>query len=138
MFENLIRFVPPQAVLFIIGMSADVVAPTVAIAAIYGVSNHSNLGIKLGAVEALLVTPRLHRRHHVPATTQNNYGAIFTTWDRLVGTLLLADTSVDERYGVPGEIDTYPQRFATAFRRPLAKIHVGPAARVGMAVDEAA
>lgn len=57
MFENLIRFVPPQAVLFVIGMPADIVAPTVAIAAIYGVSNHSNLGINLGWVEALCVTP---------------------------------------------------------------------------------
>jgi sterol desaturase/sphingolipid hydroxylase (fatty acid hydroxylase superfamily) len=121
MFENLIRFVPPQAVLFIIGMNADIVAPTVAIAAIYGVSNHSNLGINLRPVEALLVTPRLHRRHHVPATTQSNYGAIFTVWDRLFGTLLRVDTSAAERYGVPDEVDSYPQGFVAAFRQPLAR-----------------
>ena len=119
MFENFIRFVPPQAVLFAIGMPVEVVAPTVAIAAIYGVSNHSNLGIDLRPIEAVLVTPRLHRRHHVPATTQNNFGAIFTVWDRLSGTLVRADTTADERYGVPGEIDTFPQRFRLAFRRPL-------------------
>jgi sterol desaturase/sphingolipid hydroxylase (fatty acid hydroxylase superfamily) len=122
MFENLIRFVPPQAVLFVIGIPANIVAPTVAIAAIYGVSNHSNLDINLRWAERLFVTPRLHRRHHVPTTTQNNYGAIFTTWDRLFGTLVRADTSTDERYGVPGEINTYPQQFATAFRRPLLQV----------------
>ena len=121
MFENLIRFVPPQAVLFAIGMPVEVVAPTVAIAAIYGVSNHSNLGIGLRPIEALLVTPRLHRRHHVPATTQNNFGAIFTIWDRLFGTLVRAETAPDERYGVPGEIDTFPQRFPAAFRRPMSE-----------------
>ena len=121
MFENLIRFVPPQAALFAIGMPREVVAPTVAFAAIYGVSNHSNLGINLRSIEALLVTPRLHRRHHVPATTQNNYGAIFTIWDRLFGTLVRADTTPDERYGVPGEIDTFPQTFGRAFREPLAR-----------------
>jgi sterol desaturase/sphingolipid hydroxylase (fatty acid hydroxylase superfamily) len=67
----------------------------------------------------VLVTPRLHRRHHVPATTQHNYGGIFTIWDRLAGSLVRVETTSDERFGVPSEIDTYPQRFAVAFREPL-------------------
>jgi sterol desaturase/sphingolipid hydroxylase (fatty acid hydroxylase superfamily) len=121
MFENLLRFVPGQVVLFVMGMSAAVVAPVVAVAAIYGVSNHSNLGTKLHWIEGLLVTPRLHRRHHVPSTTQRNFGAIFTIWDRCFGTLIRQDTTPDERYGVPGEIDSYPQRFLPAFRNPVAQ-----------------
>jgi sterol desaturase/sphingolipid hydroxylase (fatty acid hydroxylase superfamily) len=119
MAENMLRFVPSQALLFLIGMPISVVATTVAIAAIYGVSNHSNLGIDLRWIEALFVTPRLHRRHHVPSTTMNNYGGILTIWDRLAGTLVRTDTSLDERYGVPGEVETYPQRFANAFRQPF-------------------
>lgn len=119
MFENLVRFVPPQAVLFLIGMPAGLVAPTVAIAAVYGISNHSNLGRSFTLIEPLLVTPRLHRRHHVPATTQNNYGTIFTIWDRAFGTLLRLDTDDDDRFGVPGEVDTYPQRFTDAVGEPL-------------------
>ena len=119
MFENLMRFVPGQAVLFLIGMPASVVAPTVALAAIYGVSNHSNLRVNLRWLEGVLVTPRLHRRHHVPTTTQHNYGAVFTFWDRAFGTLVRTDTAPTERYGVPGEIDTFPQHFAPAFREPL-------------------
>lgn len=122
MLENLLRFVPPQAVLFLMGLPPTVVAPTVAIAAIYGVSNHSNLDPRLGWVEAVFVTPRLHRRHHVPATTQHNFGAIFTIWDRLFGTLLRVDTAPDERFGVPGEVDTYPQRFWSAFRQPVVQV----------------
>jgi sterol desaturase/sphingolipid hydroxylase (fatty acid hydroxylase superfamily) len=119
MLENLLRFVPGQAVLFLIGMPVVVVAPTVAIAAIYGVSNHSNLAPNLAWAETVFVTPRLHRRHHVPSTTQHNFGAIFTFWDRCLGTLIRVDTDPQERYGVPGEIDSYPQRFRAAFRRPL-------------------
>jgi sterol desaturase/sphingolipid hydroxylase (fatty acid hydroxylase superfamily) len=119
MAENLLRFVPGQALLFLIGMPVSVVAPTVAIAAIYGVSNHSNIGLDLRFLEPLLVTPRLHRRHHVPSTTMNNYGGIFTIWDRLARTLTRIDMTDDERYGVPGEIDTYPQHFPAAFRQPL-------------------
>jgi sterol desaturase/sphingolipid hydroxylase (fatty acid hydroxylase superfamily) len=119
MFENLVRFVPGQAVLFLIGMPASVVAPTVALAAIYGVSNHSNMRVNLAWAEGVFVTPRLHRRHHVPATTQHNIGAVFTIWDRALGTLVRADTEPNERYGVPGEVDTFPQQFAPAFREPL-------------------
>lgn len=119
MLENLLRFVPGQAVLFLIGMPVAVVAPTVAIAAIYGVSNHSNLAVNVPWVETVLVTPRLHRRHHVPSTTQHNFGAIFTFWDRCFGTLIRTETGPQERYGVPGEIDSYPQQFRTAFRRPF-------------------
>src|SRR4029077_5538563 len=122
MFENLVRFVPAQAVLFIIGIPAKVVAPTVAIAAAYDISHHSNHRTLARLLEAFFVTPRLHRRHHVPETTQNNFGVIFTVWDRLVGTLVRRDTTADERFGVPGEIDTYPQRFAPAFREPARQL----------------
>jgi sterol desaturase/sphingolipid hydroxylase (fatty acid hydroxylase superfamily) len=122
MIENMLRFVPGQAVLFLVGMPATVVAPAVAIAGLYGVFNHSNLGIDLRWVEAVLVTPRLHRRHHVPSTTQNNYGVMLTLWDRLGGTLVRRETGPDERYGVPDEIDTYPQRFLPAFRRPFEEL----------------
>ena len=119
MIENMLRFVPGQAVLFLVGMPATVVAPAVAIAALYGVSNHSNLRVNVRWIEAILVTPRLHRRHHVPSTTQNNFGVMLTLWDRLSGTLVRSETRSEERYGVPDEIDTYPQRFLPAFRRPL-------------------
>jgi sterol desaturase/sphingolipid hydroxylase (fatty acid hydroxylase superfamily) len=124
MAENMIRFVPSQALLFIIGMPVSVVAASVAIAALYGVSNHSNLGINLRWIEPVLVTPRLHRRHHVPSTTMNNYGGIFTIWDRLAGTLVRADMNGYERYGVPGEVDAYPQRFTDAFRQPFRPVEV--------------
>src|SRR5262249_40427357 len=45
MFENLVRFVPGQLVMFVLGMPAGVVAAVVGIAAVYGVSNHSNLKV---------------------------------------------------------------------------------------------
>jgi sterol desaturase/sphingolipid hydroxylase (fatty acid hydroxylase superfamily) len=118
MFENLIRFVPGQAVLFVLGIPAPVVAATVVIAAAYGVSNHSNLASPFRGIEAVFVTPRLHRRHHVPATTQNNFGVMFTVWDRLLGTLVRLDTTPADHFGVPGETATYPQHFPAAFTQP--------------------
>ena len=119
MLENLVRFVPGQALLYLIGMPVTVVTATVATYAIWGVSNHSNIGIDLRWAERFVVTPRLHRRHHIPATSQNNFGAFLTIWDRAMGSLLMCDTSDEERFGVPGEVDTYPQHFVAAFRRPF-------------------
>jgi sterol desaturase/sphingolipid hydroxylase (fatty acid hydroxylase superfamily) len=119
MIENMLRFVPSQALLFLIGMPVEIVATSVAIAAVYGVSNHSNIQLDLRWLEPVLVTPRLHRRHHIPSTTLTNYGGIFTIWDRLFGSFMPRDTSDDERFGVPGEIDTYPQPFVAAFRQPI-------------------
>jgi hypothetical protein len=55
----------------------------------------------------------------VPETTQTNFGVMLTCWDRLAGSLVRRDTADDERYGVPGEMDTYPQPFLAAFRQPL-------------------
>ena len=120
MAENMLRFVPSQALLFLIGMPVSVVAATVAIAAIYGVSNHSNLGIDLRWIEPVFVTPRLHRRHHVPVHDDEQ----LRRHPHHLGPARRHASSAptparDERYGVPGEIDTYPQRFADAFRQPF-------------------
>jgi hypothetical protein len=39
----------------------------------------------------------------------------------LFGSLVRADTLPDDRYGVPGEIDTFPQAFGRAFREPISR-----------------
>ncbi len=48
---------------------------------------HSNVRVRLGPLEALLVTPDYHRVHHsADANSRKNLGFIFTVWDRLFGT----------------------------------------------------
>ena len=122
MFENMVRFLPGQALLLVVGMPAGVVATTLVIYNVYGITNHSNLNVKLPWIETVLVTPRMHRSHHVPATTQNNFGGMFTFWDRAFGTMLRGDITNTDRYGVPGEIDSYPQHFAQAVRQPVRQL----------------
>jgi sterol desaturase/sphingolipid hydroxylase (fatty acid hydroxylase superfamily) len=118
LLENMIRFLPSQFVMFLVGIPTAQVAPAVATGAAFAVVTHSNLNFDLWFMERLFVTPRLHRRHHVPATAMNNYGGIFNLWDRLFGSFISLDTSGEERFGCPGEIDTYPQRFRDAIRQP--------------------
>lgn len=124
LFEHLLRNVPAQAALFGLGMSAPIVATTLVIYAAFALHGHSNLRVGGRWLELIFVTPRLHRLHHLPATTQNNFGTVFTIWDRLFDRLVTRDASPDERTGVPGEIDDYPQRFLVAFRQPINETRV--------------
>jgi sterol desaturase/sphingolipid hydroxylase (fatty acid hydroxylase superfamily) len=117
-FEHLVRNVPSQLVLFALGFSANTIATAVLLLAAFGALNHSNLRLPLRGVEWLLITPRLHRVHHVPSSTLNNYATIFSVWDRVTGTLRLTDAPDGTVLGIPCEIDSYPQSFIPAFLEP--------------------
>jgi sterol desaturase/sphingolipid hydroxylase (fatty acid hydroxylase superfamily) len=122
LMENLVRQVSAQLPLFALGMTAAVVSPTLVAYAAFAVLGHSNLRFRSKWVELLFVTPRIHRIHHVPATSQCNFGTIFTVWDRMFARFLSVDPQPDEPLGVPGEIDAYPQRLLPAFRRPFQEL----------------
>ncbi len=107
--EHLFRGIPTQIVLFAIGLPTEAVALGVAIYAAFATLNHSNLSLDLRYVERVFITPRLHRLHHVPETTDKNFAAVFSFWDRMAGSLVLKDTGPEEPLGVPGEVGTYPQ-----------------------------
>jgi sterol desaturase/sphingolipid hydroxylase (fatty acid hydroxylase superfamily) len=117
--EGLARSVPAQAVLLFAGLPLEAVSAAIGVYAIFAVLGHSNLRVNLRWLEPLFVTPRIHRRHHVPETTQNNFGTTFSIWDRLMGSLVVRDTSPDEALGVPGEVESYPQSFRRALLEPL-------------------
>ena len=72
----------------------------------WGMLNHSNLKLSLRFLEPILITPRLHRLHHVPETENQNFGTVFTFWDRMRGTLVQAEPDETCAFGVAGEIDT--------------------------------
>lgn len=122
LFEHLVRNVPAQAALFALGMSAQTVAATLLVYAAFALHGHSNLRVGGRWLETVFVTPRLHRLHHLPATTQKNFGTILTIWDRLFGRLVARDAAPSEPTGVPDEIDSYPQPFLAAFLQPTLEL----------------
>lgn len=68
--------------------------------------HHGNVRLPLQLERALVpfvVTPRMHGIHHstVRAERNTNYASLFTVWDRLFGTLLLAVPQAVVRIGVP-------------------------------------
>jgi len=122
-FEHLVRNLPAQAALVAVGVPIRIIAAAVAVYGTFAVVGHSNLRVPLRWAETVFITPRLHRVHHAPATTQRNFGTVFSWWDRLAGTLDTRDATVGETLGVPGELHTYPQRFVDALRQPPRQLH---------------
>ena len=104
-------------------IAAGVPVPAVGAAAVvffaWATLNHANLRLPLGCLEGVLVTPRLHRVHHVPATVERNLGTVFTCWDRLRGTLVRADPPADTAFGLPLETATYPQDWGRQLLAPF-------------------
>jgi len=66
---------------------------------VFGVANlleHGNFDLPRRyepLVQRILITPALHRAHHVCdwAELDSNFGTVFSTWDRLIGTLRPSD-----------------------------------------------
>jgi sterol desaturase/sphingolipid hydroxylase (fatty acid hydroxylase superfamily) len=81
---------------------------------------HSNLRINLSFLEPFLVTPRLHRAHHLDAPEVRNLGTVFSFWDSWRGTLVRDETGEGARFG-NGE-DSYPQSWHPQLFEPFVRI----------------
>jgi lathosterol oxidase len=101
------------------GFPAPAVALAAGVFALVAVTNHSNLAPPLRWLEPIFVTPRLHRLHHVPQSSERNLGVVLTLWDRLRGTFSAGDTPPATPLGVPGEVGAYPQSWPRQQLEPL-------------------
>jgi len=117
--EHLFRNLPTQGALFALGLPAEAIAPALVVYAGFATLGHSNLRLDLRRFEPFFVTPRLHRLHHVPETTEKNFGTVFSIWDRLAGSFVPRDTGPEEQLGVPGEESTYPQSWGRQLLEPF-------------------
>jgi sterol desaturase/sphingolipid hydroxylase (fatty acid hydroxylase superfamily) len=107
--EHALRHLLSPVALLLLGVPAGAVALAAVVYGSWAAFNHSNLRLDLRALEPVLITPRLHRLHHVPATSERNLGTILSVWDRLRGTLVTDPDAALEPIGVPGAIESYPQ-----------------------------
>jgi sterol desaturase/sphingolipid hydroxylase (fatty acid hydroxylase superfamily) len=115
--QGLRRLLAPT-LLIVAGAPAGAVGVAAGIFFVWAMLNHANLRLPLWPIESVLVTPRLHRVHHVPATTERNLGTVFTCWDRLRGTFVVADPSPTASFGLPLERETYPQSWGRQLVAP--------------------
>jgi len=89
---------------------------------------HANINLppKLDrALSFIFVSPNMHKVHHhwKQPYTDSNYGAVFSIWDRLLGTFMKLDTK-DIRYGLdryyPNEKD---EDFVALMKKPFQKLN---------------
>lgn len=117
--EQILRNVLGPLFLIVLGFPITVAALGVGVHAAFAVFNHSNTRLNLRMLEAVFITPRLHRMHHVPGVMfQKNFGTVITLWDRIAGTYDRRELDSEE-YGVPDEVHTYPQTWGPQFLEPF-------------------
>lgn len=88
---------------------------------------HANISLPVWLDKALsyiLVSPNMHKVHHhwKQPYTDSNYGAVFSFWDRILGTFMKLDKK-DIRYGLdryyPNEKD---EDFMSLIKKPFQKL----------------
>jgi sterol desaturase/sphingolipid hydroxylase (fatty acid hydroxylase superfamily) len=90
MGELILEVLVRVAFIGVIGVSADVVLICQAIISLFILFHHANIRFSgEQALSKLFVVPHLHRLHHSELRSEHdsNYGAVFSFWDRLFGTL---------------------------------------------------
>lgn len=129
---NATRFHPVEMVmegtaeailLAVLGAGDDTVLAHSVVRALYGQIQHGNVDLDSGPVNRVLATPERHRWHHstVMAEGNTNYGAIVSTWDRLMGTdWFPEDRPFDADIGVGGDPD-YPQGWLDQLAAPFVR-----------------
>jgi sterol desaturase/sphingolipid hydroxylase (fatty acid hydroxylase superfamily) len=130
LIEHAIRQLLSPVLLIALGVPLTIVALTAAVHGGWSAFVHSNFGPRLRSLDAFLITPRLHRVHHVAATCEKNFGVALSVWDRLAGTLTTAAEDGGP-LGVPGEVDTYPQTWTAQLLEPMRRWHLARAAVAG-------
>jgi len=115
--EQILRRVLAPILLILLGLPVEAVTIAGSILIAWIMFTHSNLRVNLSFLETVLITPRLHRIHHISDLSDKNLGSIFSFWDRLRGTLVAAETDDKIQFG-NGEAN-YPQTWLPQFVEPF-------------------
>lgn len=102
-----------------LGVPLDATIAASSVFVVWAMTNHANVRLPLAWAEWLVVTPRLHRLHHVPATSERNFGTVLSVWDRLAGRLVVRDVDPDATLGLPRARATYPRSWWAQLRAPF-------------------
>lgn len=93
---------PGFLILFVLGISPTTVALIVYTVSIHLLFQHANIAYQAGFFRHIFSVAELHRWHHQKdwKDVQGNYGAIFSFWDALSGTMLSQTHSAPTNVGL--------------------------------------
>jgi sterol desaturase/sphingolipid hydroxylase (fatty acid hydroxylase superfamily) len=119
--EILINQTVEFAPIVLLGASPAVAVWKGAVSAIWGMFIHSNLDIRLGALQRVINGPEMHRWHHslAPQAQQRNFSTKLAIWDWLFGTAYFPEPSTlkASRYGLEGR--AFPEELPFAYFRQV-------------------
>ena len=118
--EQALRRLLGPLLLILFGFPVTAVLSAGGILLAWAVLNHSNLSLNFAFIEKILITPRLHRVHHLPRQSESNLGTVFTFWDSMRGTLTLVQTNEKSYFGIADR--QYPQNWLAQFIKPFRTI----------------
>jgi ornithine lipid hydroxylase len=118
--EVLIDGVVEGAVVGVLGLSADQHVGHLAVRALYGQLQHSNIDLDSGPLDRVFSTPDLHRWHHsvVYDEGDTNFGAVTSVWDQLLGSYFRPDRPFDGTTGI-GRMPDFPTSFRALQMTPF-------------------
>ncbi len=130
LLEQALRRLLAPLGLIVVGVPIEAVVLGASVFNAWAMLIHSNLSVDLGALEPILVTPRLHRVHHDPETTHKNFGTFLTLWDRLLRDGFISrEVAAGVTFGVPDEVEGYPQGWCQQLVEPLRRVGRSAGAR---------
>ena len=103
--EVFLTSVVKAAFIVLMGVDAAVVLANEAVVTLFVMFHHTNVAFRgEHGLGRLTVVPSLHRVHHSSERTEHdhNYGAVFSVWDRLFGTLAELEPKELGLENVPG------------------------------------
>ncbi|MGX7895636.1 sterol desaturase family protein [Tsuneonella sp. HG222] len=100
LFGNLVDVIP----LILLGFPAWAVAASAVIRTWWGYFIHADLPWTLGVFGKVLISPAAHRLHHIDdeRLMGQNFGGLFSIWDRLFGTFDDASAHLRCKTGIAG------------------------------------
>ena len=95
--------------LYLLGLTPQAVVLVTLVSGIQGIISHSNLDLRAGWFNYLVVGPELHRYHHSADLREaKNYAVTLSVIDQLFGTFVYKPGQLPERIGVADPAD-YPR-----------------------------
>ena len=129
-FLNAARFHPIDVIatqllhsgpLLLLGCPGQVLALHAAFTAAHGLLQHGNVDFRLGPLNWIFSTPKLHRWHHSLDVREanSNYGANLIVWDILFRTRYLpTERDAPERIGI-ADMPNFPESYLEHLRSPF-------------------
>lgn len=124
--DKALQFLCDTLPFILLGVGPDVLAYYFVAYATGGFFQHSNLDVRYGWLNYLVVGPELHRWHHSrrPSESDANYAHTFVLWDLLFGTYRRPRNRRVNELGLLD--DDYPARFSAQLWAPLRRTGSAP------------